>query len=65
MNIFVVYDDRLVTVELFSGEVVLRDPRDIIQHLDLFDLFWSHAITGNDASAYLEEVAGGFMRQRN
>ncbi|WP_191892542.1 Scr1 family TA system antitoxin-like transcriptional regulator, partial [Streptomyces griseoaurantiacus] len=28
MNIFVVYDDRLVTVELFSGEVALRDPQE-------------------------------------
>lgn len=65
MNIFVVYDDRLVTIELFSGEVVLRDPRDIAQHLNLFDLFWSHALTGNDASAFLEKVADGFMCQRN
>ncbi|WP_240045557.1 helix-turn-helix transcriptional regulator [Streptomyces sp. L-9-10] len=65
MNIFVVYDDRLVTVELFSGEVVLRDPREIIQHLNLFDLFWSHALTGGDASAYLEEAATKFMRQRD
>ncbi|MEV0179578.1 helix-turn-helix transcriptional regulator [Streptomyces sp. NPDC050625] len=65
MNIFVVYDDRLVTVELFSGEVVLRDPRDISQHLNLFDLFWSHALTGDDASAFLEEASNGFMRQRN
>ncbi|MFG3235637.1 helix-turn-helix domain-containing protein [Streptomyces antibioticus] len=65
MNIFVVYDDRLVTVELFSGEVVLRDPRDITQHLNLFELFWSHALTGEDASAFLEEAASGFMRQRN
>jgi transcriptional regulator with XRE-family HTH domain len=65
MNIFVVYDDRLVTVELFSGEVVLRDPRDITQHLSLFELFWSHALTGDDASAFLEQAAGGFMRHRN
>ncbi|GAA3800096.1 helix-turn-helix transcriptional regulator [Streptomyces coacervatus] len=64
MNIFVVYDDRLVTVELFSGEVVLRDPRDITQHLGLFDLFWSHALTGDDSSAFLEQAAHGFMRQR-
>ncbi|MFZ4240131.1 helix-turn-helix domain-containing protein [Streptomyces murinus] len=65
MNIFVVYDDRLVTVELFSGEVVLRDSRDITQHLSLFELFWSHAMTGDDASAFLEEAASDFMRQRN
>ncbi|WP_246494453.1 helix-turn-helix domain-containing protein [Streptomyces zagrosensis] len=65
MNIFVVYDDRLVTVELFSGEVVLRDPRDITQHLHLFDLFWSHALTGDAASAFLNETSEAFMRQRN
>jgi transcriptional regulator with XRE-family HTH domain len=65
MNIFVVYDDRLVTIELFSGEVVLRDPRDISQHLNLFDLFWAHALTGDDVSSFLEEAADGFMRQRN
>ncbi|WP_346342049.1 helix-turn-helix transcriptional regulator [Streptomyces sp. SID2563] len=65
MNIFVIYDDRLVTVELFSGEVVLRDPRDITQHLNLFDLFWSHALTGEAASAFLAESSEAFMRQRN
>jgi transcriptional regulator with XRE-family HTH domain len=65
MNIFVVYDDRLVTIELFSGEVALRDPRDISQHLNLFDLFWTRALTGDDASSFLEEAADGFMRQRN
>nr|WP_256925225.1 Scr1 family TA system antitoxin-like transcriptional regulator [Streptomyces sp. Amel2xC10] len=54
MNIFVVYDDRLVTVELFSGEVVLRDPRDITQHLNLYELFWSHALTGEETRARTE-----------
>ncbi|WP_399090516.1 helix-turn-helix domain-containing protein [Streptomyces sp. BBFR2] len=65
MNIFVIYDDRLVTVELFSGEVVLRDPRDISQHLSLFDLFWSHSRTGDAATEFLTDTAQGFMRQRN
>ncbi|MEW2392920.1 helix-turn-helix transcriptional regulator [Streptomyces venezuelae] len=62
MNIFVVYDDRLVTVELFSGEVVLRDPRDVSQHLHLFELFWSHAITGDEASVFLDDAAEEFMQ---
>ncbi|MEK8170542.1 Scr1 family TA system antitoxin-like transcriptional regulator [Streptomyces sp. M19] len=65
MNIFVVYDDRLVTVELFSGEVVLRDPRDITQHLNLFDLFWSHALTDDAATTFLTEASEAFMRQRD
>ncbi len=65
MNIFVVYDDRLVTIELFSGEVILRDPRDINHHLNLFELFWSHALSGDAASAFLNETSETFMRQRN
>lgn len=65
LNVFVVYDDRLVTVELFSGEVVLRDPRDISHHLGLFDLFLSHALRGTDATTFLRRAAGDFMRQRD
>ncbi|MET8341797.1 helix-turn-helix domain-containing protein [Streptomyces microflavus] len=65
MNIFVVYDDRLVTVELFSGEVVLRDPQDINQHLNLFNLFWPHTLTGAAATTFLRETSKSFMRQRN
>ncbi|WP_406304345.1 helix-turn-helix transcriptional regulator [Streptomyces sp. NBC_00885] len=65
LNIFVIYDDRLVTVELFSGEVVLRDPRDVSQHLDLFNLFLTHALTGSAATEFLRNAADGFMQQRN
>lgn len=61
MNIFVVYDERLVTVELFSGEVVLRDPRDIRYHLDLFEFFRQHALTGDAARDYLRTVSAEFM----
>jgi hypothetical protein len=32
LNVFVAYDDRLVIVELFSGEVALRDYRDVLYH---------------------------------
>ncbi|MDH6139570.1 transcriptional regulator with XRE-family HTH domain [Kitasatospora sp. GP30] len=63
MNIFVIYDDRLVTVELFSGEVVLRDPQDVNHHIDLFDLFMSSALTGAAASAFLRDRADEFMRE--
>ncbi|SHF26530.1 helix-turn-helix domain-containing protein [Streptoalloteichus hindustanus] len=62
MNIFVVYDDRLVTVELFSGEVVLRDPQEIAYHLELFEFFLGHAVRGEEAAAFLRSVARDFMR---
>ncbi|MCQ8772553.1 helix-turn-helix domain-containing protein [Streptomyces telluris] len=65
MNIFVIYDDRLVTVELFSGEVVLRDPRDISHHVELFELFLGCALTGEDATAFLAGAAEDFMRLRD
>jgi len=64
MNVFVAYDDRMVVVELFSGEVVLRDPRDIRHHLELFDFFLGHALTGDDATRFLLSVEDEFMRER-
>jgi transcriptional regulator with XRE-family HTH domain len=65
MNVFVIYDERLVTVELFSGEVILRDPRDITYHLEIFDYFLSHAATGSDVIAIVETLVDEFMRLRD
>ncbi|MFJ4092791.1 Scr1 family TA system antitoxin-like transcriptional regulator [Kitasatospora sp. NPDC089913] len=64
MNIFVVYDDRLVTIELFSGEVALRTPQDIGYHLELFELLLGHALTGTEAKSFLLDRADEFMRER-
>jgi transcriptional regulator with XRE-family HTH domain len=61
LNLFVVYDERLVTVELFSGEVVLRDPRDVAYHLELFELFQSHALREGDAVQFLRAIAEELM----
>ena len=60
LNLFVVYDERLVTVELFSGEVVLRDPRDVAYHLDLFELFRSCALRNEEAIRLLGAIADEF-----
>lgn len=62
LNVFVAYDDRLVVVELFSGEVVLRDYRDVSYHLNIFEYFRSRAVTGDGARVILETVASEFMR---
>ena len=53
LNVFVAYDDRLVTVELFSGEVALRDYRDVLYHLNVFAYFRGRAVSGGDARALL------------
>lgn len=62
LNVFVVYDQRLVIVELFSGEVALRDPRDVSYHRELFEFFRRHALDGDDARNLLISVADDFMR---
>jgi transcriptional regulator with XRE-family HTH domain len=36
---FVSYDDHLVTIELFTGQLVLRDPKDIDHYHALFTFF--------------------------
>lgn len=60
LNTFVVYDHRLVLAELFSGEIALRDARDIAHHLEVFDFFRSRALSGADAAAFLRFVAKEF-----
>ncbi|GLZ34227.1 transcriptional regulator [Lentzea sp. NBRC 105346] len=65
LNIFFIYDDRLVVAELFSGAVSLREPQDVQYHLELFDFFYDHALTGDDATAFLWEVAEEFMQSRD
>lgn len=64
LNIFAAYDDRLVIVEMFSGEVALRDFRDISYHLNAFDYFREHAASGDRARNLLDSVAEEFMRGR-
>ncbi|GAA1244929.1 helix-turn-helix transcriptional regulator [Prauserella halophila] len=62
LNVFVVYDDRLVTTETLSGSLALRDSRDVAYHLNLFDHFREHAASGDDARNILGSVAEEFMR---
>ncbi|MFE0024815.1 helix-turn-helix domain-containing protein [Amycolatopsis sp. NPDC059021] len=61
LNTFVVYDDRLVIAELFSGEVVLRDYKDVTHHLDLFNFFYGHALKGDRARSFLLDARDEFM----
>ncbi|WP_405360686.1 helix-turn-helix transcriptional regulator [Kitasatospora sp. NBC_00085] len=53
MNTFTVYDDRLATVETFTGRMVFRDPRDVARHLDIFAMFEERAIFGEEARSLL------------
>ncbi len=64
LNVFVVYDDRLVKVELFSGSIALRDYQDISYHLNLFEHFRERSMTGDEARDFLVSVADEFTQQR-
>jgi len=57
---FVIYDNRLVTSELFTGQLVLRDPKDIVHYRALSKFFSVHALWEDDARSFLVKVAGGF-----
>lgn len=57
MNTFVVYDRRLVSIEVSGGEIALRDPRDIAYHLELFAFFQSIAETPDDTRTLITELA--------
>jgi hypothetical protein len=64
LNTFTVYDERIATVELFSGSVALRDPRDIAYHVNLFDYFRSHAAAGTEALALLDAISNEIAQPR-
>jgi transcriptional regulator with XRE-family HTH domain len=70
LNTYVVYDERFVTCELFSGAVTLHDPQDVAYHLGLFERFLGRALTGGDAAAFLRSASAeyaamnDFMRKR-
>ncbi|TDU04752.1 helix-turn-helix protein [Streptomyces sp. 846.5] len=62
MNTFTVYDDRLATVETFTGRIVFQDARDIAQHLDLFAEYEALAMFGEPAREQLSEWSTIFRR---
>ncbi|MFI0354006.1 helix-turn-helix domain-containing protein [Actinomadura sp. 9N407] len=62
MNTFTVYDSRLVTAETFSGAIMMRDPRDVTFHLDLFATFEGFAVFDDEARGRLSEWATIFRR---
>ncbi|MFI7322093.1 helix-turn-helix domain-containing protein [Streptomyces venezuelae] len=53
MNTFTVYDQRLATVETFTGRIVFQEARDILEHLGVFDLYERKALFGDEAREIL------------
>ncbi|WP_039831602.1 helix-turn-helix domain-containing protein [Nocardiopsis valliformis] len=57
MNTFTVYDDRLATVEIFTGRLAFRDPRDVEMYRELFAIYEEHALFGNAAREQIQAWA--------
>jgi transcriptional regulator with XRE-family HTH domain len=60
LNTFTVYDERIATAETFGGVIMMRDPRDVHYHLELFAFFEQYAAFDDDVRALLESYAQGF-----
>lgn len=60
---FTVYDEKLVTVELFTGRLILRDRKDIDHYRELFDFFSARASFGDSARALLSDWSEQFQHE--
>lgn len=62
LNTFTVYDQSLVMAETFTGALMLRDPKDVAFHLELFDSFGAAARYDDEARRLLGSWAAAFRR---
>jgi transcriptional regulator with XRE-family HTH domain len=62
LNTFTVYDERITTAETFGGVILMRDPRDVAYHLELFAFFEQYAVWDKDVRSLLENYASEFRR---
>ncbi len=60
LNTFTVYDEYIATAETFGGVIMMRDPRDVNYHLELFAFFEQYAAFDDEVRALLESYAQGF-----
>ncbi|MFJ7245683.1 Scr1 family TA system antitoxin-like transcriptional regulator [Kitasatospora sp. NPDC098652] len=63
MNTFTMYDDRLVTMESFTGRMVFRDSRDLLHYREIFAAFEACALFGDPARVQLCEWAGRYREE--
>lgn len=63
LNMFSIYDDRLVAIEDETGLLMLRDPTDIRYYTDLFEIFRRYALRGDEAREFVRSVADDYRRE--
>lgn len=62
LNTFTVYDSSLATAENFNGALMMRDPRDVEFHLNLFALYEELAVFGDEARGHLSTWATAYRQ---
>jgi len=62
LNTFTVYDERIATAETFGGVIMMRDPRDVAYHLELFAFFERYALFDDDARMLLDQYVTHFRQ---
>ena len=60
LNTFTVYDERIATAETFGGVIMMRDPRDVAYHLQLYAFFEQYAVFEDEARSLLGSYAKTF-----
>jgi len=60
LNTFTLYDERLATAETFGGVIMMRDPRDVTYHLQLFSFFEQYAAYDDGVRSLLGSYAEAF-----
>ena len=54
---FEIFDDRMVLVETITAELAIREAEDVAFYTKLFELYWSIAEHGEQASALITRIA--------
>lgn len=57
---FVIYGNHIVTIELFTGQLVLRDPKDIDHYHALANFFGGYALRKDEARDYISRMADNY-----
>ncbi|MFJ9522533.1 helix-turn-helix domain-containing protein [Kitasatospora sp. NPDC101801] len=61
---FVLFDTRLVIVEIPHAEITTREPKDVEQYVRKFDSFDRVALAGSEGRALIEGIRDEFLREQ-
>jgi hypothetical protein len=65
MHGFWIFDDQLVTVETFGGELMLREPDELELYAKAFETLQGAAVFGEQARAIITQVLADLRQLGN